>query len=53
MGRGKGVLLFGPLVCSWRVVLLHSCLPLAVLAQEHSTGGNRNVDISHGVPVER
>lgn len=42
MGRGKGVLLFGPLVCSWRVGLLHSCLPLAVLAQEHSTRGNGN-----------
>ena len=45
MGRGKGVLLFGPLVCSWRVGLLHSCLPLAVLAQDRSIRGNRNMGI--------
>lgn len=40
MGRGKGVLLFGPLAYDWRVGMVHSCLPSAVLAHERSTGGN-------------
>ena len=40
MGRGKGVLSFGSLAYPWKMGLIHSCLPFAVLAHEHSTEEN-------------